>query len=281
MKQLLMVFVLLLFYGLCISAQGLLFLNPSDQIIGRTGAIGKDGWSFFSNPSGLSTVNSTMAGIACYSGFHLKELSSRAALAVLPLRGITAGAGMVHFGYEHYSIQQYAIVTARDMAPWLKLGVRFNYFVRHQTGNETMGLFTLDAGLQITPHRHVILGFYAVNPALQKWYLHDWDQEQPSLVAVAVQYRLSSLFTLELGLVRQSPFHPEVSLGLDFSVHKQAVIRGGFVSQPLRMGLGTGFVWQNLIFNVGVNHHATLGFSSSFGIILHLRSLLSRKEAQA
>ena len=278
MKQPLIVFFLLLFFDFWISAQGLLFLNPSDQSIGRSGAVGTDGWSLFSNPSGLATVSYTSAGIGYYSGFNIKELSSRAAFAVLPLPWITAGAGMVHFGFEHYSLQQFSIATGREMAPWLKMGLRFNYFLRRQTGCETEGLMTLDGGLQVMPHPRVTVGFYVVNSAQQKWHLPDWDEVQPSVVAVALQYNPSALLKMELGLTKQTDFLPEVSFGIDFLVHKQVLLRGAVASEPLRLGLGTGLNWRNVTFDMGLKHHATLGFSSSFGIILHLRSIVFDKE---
>lgn len=281
MKQLLIVFFLLLFFDVWISAQGVLFFNPSDQGIGRTGALGTDGWSLFTNPSGLASLEEPHAGIGYYSGFHLKELSSRAAIAVVPLPWMTAGAGMVHFGFEHYSMQQFMLAASREMAPWLKLGLRFNYLVRRQTGNESMGLFTLDAGLQITPHPEIFLGFYAVNPAQQKWRLHDWDELQPSLVAAAVQYRPSSLLKMDVGLLKETAFKPELSFGMDFSVHKLVVLRGAVTGEPLRLGLGAGLSWRNLTFDMGLNHHATLGFSSSFGILLHLPTLPLKKEGAA
>ncbi len=264
---------ILLVINLSVFSQGVLFFSPVDQGIGRTGTLGVDSWSFFSNPAGLSGVDMPSAGIGYYSGFHIKELASRAAFGCFPTSLVTVAGGFTHYGYEHFNIQQYALAAARQMAPWLRLGIRINYFLRNQTGSERLGLATLDAGFQIDPDPKVSIGFFTINPARLKWNLSDWSEYQASGVAAAIGYKPVQSLNLELGVLKNVGYPVETCFAIEAPIHKQVVIRGAVTTEPLRLGFGAGFKWQLLSFDLGINHHSTLGFSSSFGILFYLRSL--------
>lgn len=271
MKQLFLFLVLLQLSNSAFS-QGLLFFSPVDQGIGRTGALGHTPWSFFTNPSGIAGLDRPSAGFGYHSGFQIMELGTRAAFAAIPTSLLTGAAGFSHFGFEHYSMQQYSIATARQMAPWLRLGIRFNYFLRHQTGSENFAIATLDAGIQIEPDAKVSIGFFTINPARIKWKLHDWDEYQPSIVAAAIGYKPANNLNLEFGVLKNAGYPTDVSFSMEAPLHKTVVLRGAVATEPFRLGFGTGFLWQSLGFDVGFNHHATLGFSSTFGMLFYLRS---------
>jgi hypothetical protein len=263
-----------------IFTQGLLFKNPIDQSIGRTGALGDGPWSFFSNPSGIASTKTPSAGFGYHSGFHIKELGSRAAFASIPTSLLTGAAGFTHFGFEHFNIQQYALATARQIAPWLQMGVRVSYFLRQQTGSERLGITTLDAGLQIKPDPRVSLGFFVINPARVKWKLQDWDEYQPSFVAAAIAYKPAKEVSLELGVLKNDGFATEASFAIEAPIHKLVTLRGAAVTNPLRLGFGSSFLWQSFGFDVGFNHHATLGFSSTFGLVFYLPSFARTNSPQ-
>ncbi len=275
MKQifLLVIFILL---RCTVNSQGVLFLSPDEQGIGKTGALSTKSWSFFTNPAGIASTNAAYAGIGYFSGFNIKELSSRAAFASVPTSLLTGAAGFTHFGYEHFSIQQYSLAAARQMAPWLRLGIRFNYFIRHQTNSENYGISTLDAGLQINPDPKVSVGFFTVNPARVEWKLPDWNEYQPSGVAAAVAYKPVATLKLELGLLKNSEYPAETSFAIEAPIHKLVTLRGAATTEPLRLGFGGGLEWEYVAFDIGFNHHSTLGFTSSFGLLFNFNSLFQR-----
>ena len=260
-----------------IFTQSFLFKNPVDHGIGRNGALGSGAWSFFSNPSGITTIKVPSAGIGYSSGFHIKELASKAAFASIPTSYFTGAVGFTHFGFQNFNMQQYSLAAARQLAPWLQMGVRFNYFLRHQTGSETFGITTLDAGLQIKPDPKVSIGFFTVNPAQVKWNLHDWEEYQLSAVAAALAYNPASEVSLEIGVLKNSDYPPETSFAIEAPVHKMVVLRGAAVTNPFRLGFGSSLLWQSMGFDIGFNHHATLGFSSSFGMMFYLGSFTRSK----
>lgn len=251
-------------------AQTSLFKSPTSGIIGSNGAMEKSPWAFFTNPAGLSELPTAVAGIGYQNDFHLKELSARTALVSIPFRSTIFSGGFTHSGYQHFNTQQYSGGLSKKLAPWLNMGVRFNYHQRHQNENQKAHLITLDAGWQLAPSEKVHLGFYTLNPARSPWLLEDGKEEHPTLMATSVAYNPVSGLQLEAGLAKEMAFPPTFSLLLSSQVHKSICLRGTAASAPLRFGLGSGIEWQNLRFDMGLAHHETLGFSSAFGLLYQL-----------
>jgi hypothetical protein len=256
------------------NAQSTSFKSPTNGILGTSGAMEKSPWAFFTNPSGLSELTMPVAGIGYQSDFHLKELSARTAFASLPLRVAVLSGGFTHSGYELFNTQQYSFALARRLAPWLNMGLRFNYLYRHLSANQNVSLITLDAGWQIAPSDKFQLGFFVLNPASSQWILEDEEEDQPMLMATSVAYIPVKGLQLEAGLAKEMEFPPNISLMISCQVHKAITIRGSAASAPLRFGLGSGILWQNIQFDMGLAHHETLGLSSSFGIFYQLKQTL-------
>lgn len=255
------------------------FNSPVEGVLGKSGAGDQTLWAFFSNPAGLAWVNRPLAGVGYNRDYHLKELSSRALFVVLPTRWLVVGGGLVHQGFEHFNYQQYSVTTSRQMAPWLNLSLRSNITVRHQTGIEDRTLFTLDAGLQLQTHEQVKIGFYANNPAQTKWRFYGEEGEyHPSIVGASITYFPSSNVDMELGILKQSLEATRISFALSAPIHSNVILRGAASSAPIRLAFGIGLNWQGFTFDMGINHHAFLGFSSAFGIIYTLRHVEKSKE---
>jgi len=247
------------------------FSSPVEGVLGKSGAADQTPWAFFSNPAGLAYIDQPLAGIGYSSDYHLKELSSRALFAVVPTKWLVVGGGFVHHGFEHFNYQQYSVTTSRQMAPWLNLSLRPNITVRHQTGIEDRSLFTLDAGLQFQPHDQVKVGFYANNPAQTRWRFYgEEDEYHPSMVGAAITYFPSSNVDMELGILKQNLESAHISFVLSAPIHSNVILRGAVSSAPIRLAFGMGLSWQGFTFDMGMNHHALLGFSSAFGITYSL-----------
>jgi hypothetical protein len=270
-------FLLSTFYA---SSQSYNFASPSDAILGRNGATSTNPWSVFSNPGGIATTQNPVAAIGYENSYLINELSSRAALIIYPSSLIVVAATMSHQGFEYFSNQQYSLVLARKMAPWLNMGLRYNQLVRHQTGNEKHYLSIFDAGLQFSPSPQVVVGFFAVNPALTQWSLaHDSEYVQ-SLIASSVAYSPTTNLILEVGVCKELEHKAILSFGIEAPLHNTVVLRGGVSSYPLRLAFGTGIEWQRFNFDLGVNHHPQLGFSSAAGIVFNIGSLsVDRKQS--
>lgn len=255
------------------------FSSPVEGMLGKSGAVDETPWSFFTNPSGLATVQMPSVGAGYASNYNLKELSSRALFVALPTKWMVVGGGFVHQGFEHFNYQQYSVITSRQMAPWLRLALKPNITIRHQTGLNDITVFTLDAGLMLQPHSQVLIGFYTNNPAYVKWRFEDGEHEQfPSTVGTAISYNLAGNFEIELGVLKRNYEEAHISFGLTTPLHKSVTLRAAASSAPIRLALGLGIKWQDFTFDMGLNHHESLGFSSAFGIIYSLPRTLKSQE---
>ncbi len=252
------------------TAQNTWFKSPTSGILGSNGAMEKSPWAFFTNPAGLSELPTAVAGIGYQNDFQLKELSVRSAFICAPFQTVNFSGGFSHSGYQYFNTQQYSFALAKQLAPWLNMGLRFNYHNRYQSGNQNAHLITLDAGWQLAPSEKIHLGFYVLNPAGSQWHLENLEEDHGPLMAASVAYFPVSGLQLEAGLAKEMAFPPTFSLMLSNQVHKTIRLRGTAASAPLRFGLGSGIVWQNIHFDMGLAHHETLGFSSAFGLIYQL-----------
>lgn len=269
--------IILLLHVSTIHLKAVTFKAPSGQLLGRNGALNDDAWSFFSNPAGVAKMLTPVAGIGYQNDYFLNELSSRSALFVIPNSLFVGAAGFSHFGFSHFSLQQYSLMAARELAPWLNMGMRFNYHLRQQIGSNNYGLLTIDAGLQFFPDEKASIGFFVSNPAQVKWDLEEVVEYHPTFVASAIQYQPVSALKFELGVAKEMETLASVSFFMEGALHPQVLLRCGAASSPLRLGFGAGLLWQSLIFDIGMNHHSTLGLSSSFGILFNLPSIKRRQ----
>lgn len=255
------------------------FRSPVEGMLGKSGAADQTPWAFFSNSAGLALIDKPLVGVGYSSDYHLKELSSKALFVVFPSQWLVVGGGFVHQGFEHFNYQQYSMTASRQMAPWLNLSIRPNITVRHQTGIEDRSLFTLDAGLQLKTHDQVKIGFYANNPAQSRWRFDgEGGEYHPSVVGAAITYFPSSNVDMELGILKQNIESTSISFALSAPIHSNVILRGAASSAPIRLAFGMGLSWQSFTFDMGMNHHASLGFSSAFGITYSLPNVEKRKD---
>ena len=263
------IFSLILIYN-SLFAQDDLFNNPVDHGLGRTGAVTVDAWSHFSNPSGIADIDGITAGIGYNRLFDVKDFDSKAAIGIFPTKLLNIGAGYVYYGFELFNTQRINLSAARNIAPWCKMGMRFNYIFQRDISAETISIFTVDAGLQLKTSEKTRLGFYAVNPMAVKWKLPDWEQYQTSYMAAAFLYEPVNELSFEAGVIKNMKLNPEYSIALNVPIYEKIILRGAILTNPIRIGFGGGFNWKPLTLDFAVNHHSVLGFSSSFGLIFSI-----------
>ncbi|MDR2926959.1 MAG: hypothetical protein LBV41_01965 [Cytophagaceae bacterium] len=273
MKRLLFCLFFVLFTTISAIAQDDLFHNPVDAAVGNTGSTTTHAWSFFSNPAGISNISDVIAGIGYHHPYGIKELDSKTIHCIIPAKLLITGVGYTYYGFEYFNIQRENIVAARQIASWCQMGLRFNFLTMKQQNFESYHVFTVDGGIQLKPSEKIRIGFYAANVGAVRWKLPDRNEYQSSFVAAGVAYEPAKGVVLETGIVKDSKRLSEYSFALTVPLHKNIVFRGAGMSTPLRLGFGAGFKWKPFAINVGMNHHASLGFSSSFGLLFAVGSL--------
>jgi hypothetical protein len=235
--------------------------------MGLSGAGDTTAWAQFANPAGISTLAAPIAGMGYHNAFGLEDLSSKSAFAYLPTPLVTASASYVNYGHPLYSLQRFAAGISRKMSPRLHMGVRLAYLLRGIGGIENDGTFLLDAGMRFSPTPALMFGIMALNPGRAKIINQDTEQIFPSLLALALTYHVSPEVNIIVDLMHQSQSPTQhYALEMEAQVHPSVMIRGAISDQPVRLAIGSGLKWQHFQFDISVNHHNPLGFSSSAGL---------------
>ncbi len=243
------------------------FHSPVSTGLGLSGAGDTTAWSFFTNPAGFSQPADITVGTGYHDAYGLKDLSAKSAFAHLPTSLLTTSAGYTYYGNQYFNMQNISAGASRQISPHLHMGVRFSYVLRAIYGEASRSTFLLDAGLRIVPEPRLMVGIMAQNPGRAKIVSNDTEQPLPSTLALALTWRVSPLFNTTADLIHSSYGEPQrYAWGMEVQVHPRLVARGAVSGKPVRLAIGMGMQWQRFNFDVSVNHHDPLGFSSSAGI---------------
>ncbi len=256
-----------LLLALTAKAQTTDFQSPASSGMGLSGAGDTTAWSTFTNPAGFADPVNPVAGMGYHNAFGLKDLSSKSAFVCLPTSLVTASASYVYKGNRLFSIQRFSAGASRKMSPTLHLGARFVYLLREINATESDRTFLMDAGMRFSPSSEFMIGIQALNPGRAKMVSHGTETLLPSSLSMTLSYQISSNINLAADLMHQAQGPTQhYGLALEARVHPRVILRGALSGTPVRLAIGSGLMWQHFQFDLSVNHHDPLGFSSSAGI---------------
>ncbi|PWE00988.1 PorV/PorQ family protein [Marinilabilia rubra] len=248
-------------------AQNYDYPSPVTTAMGLSGASDTTEWSLFSNPAGLSSVSRMSGGIGYHNAFGISALSARSAFFVVPTHMLTPALSYIQYGDDLYEIQTFSCSAARSISPMLRMGIRFEYLLRHIYGTKAESAFVIDAGVNYNASENVTIALFAQNPG-RTAILDDYNEYVlPSSLAVACTFRLSSSFFLTADLNHREDLARQFySFGLSAMVHQKASVRGGISARPVRLAVGSTLSWKRVEINFSANYHDRLGLSTTAGI---------------
>lgn len=248
-------------------AQGYDYPSPATTSLGLSGASDTTVWSLYSNPSGLTSILQPAGGVGYHNAFGIQALSARTAFVTIPTKYLSTGISYVQYGDKLYNFQSFSFSAARTISPRLKMGIRFQYLIRHIYGTDNQNTFVVDAGLSYNASDQVRIALFSRNPA-GATLPDDYNvQKLPSSLAAACIVRLSPVFFLTADLMhREDLSRQQYAFALSARVLRCASIRGAISARPVRLAVGSTLGWQGLEINFSANYHDLLGLSSTAGI---------------
>jgi len=222
------------------------------------------------NPAGTAYSEHRFLALAHQNKYGLPELSSRDLYFLLPSSLLVLSGGFQHSGQRPLQGETYSLAAARTLAPWLRMGLRGNYWVQRQQEKEARTAFILDAGVQYQPLRDLSLGFFTCNPLQKNWSDKDPYHALPSYTAAALNYRVVEGLELEVGVLKEADFDASFHGVLQVELHPQLALRGALSGTPLRLSLGTQLQVQAFYIHLQLQHHQVLGWSSVVGLAWRL-----------
>lgn len=229
-------------------------------------------WSTFSNPAGISSVQSLSAGFYHTRTWNLKALSERGISAVLPLN--KAGASGFCFqqsGYELFSDSKVGLTYSRGFGNAVAAGLRGEW--RRISLGEDYGSvsgWSVAAGLMIKVSP--VLQFSATFNNIQQRKIQSEQNERiPAQVAMGLVYTPGPNADFAVQATKTGNSKEQFCAGINYRINRLFGICGGAGTGNEHFYFGASFAYWNVEITVASGYRELLGFSP------HLALLWKRK----
>lgn len=235
--------------------------------MGRCSIAISDVWSIMNNPAGIAIIRRPIIGINYEYRNMMKELSSKSAAFIFPIKQGTFGLSYNHFGYSLFNRQKIGIAYARSFGSYLSVGVQLDYLIT-SLGNSygRTNNVTFEIGIQSDISEKITMGAWIYNPLHVQ--LTDFDNEKLSTII-----RFGGIWNVSETLVVtfESEKNTEISMfilrgGVEYSIRKSYFFRTGFSTSNEIFSFGLGYNVVNLTMNLSSIYHNYLGFSPQMGL---------------
>jgi hypothetical protein len=247
--------------------------NDNTPLGARSSAIGgasvtlDDVWATQNNQAALASMRNFSAGAFYENKFLLKELSSRAAAVVMPIKIGTIATLIHNFGYSQYQENKYSISFAKAFDPKFSMGIAMDW-INIQLGDNQgkKNIFTSELGIFSKPLKNLTLGAHIFNPARIK--LADYNNERlATILKLGGNYLFSKNVLMAIEAEKDISKKVIFKTGIEYRPVNQLYLRIGLSTNPILSSFGFGFNIKNVQLDVSAKYHQILGFSPQLGIL--------------
>lgn len=225
-----------------------------------------DVWSAHQNQAGLGFVKNISCGVYYENRFLLKELSLRAGVAALPVKGGTFGVSFSNFGYSLYNESKYSLSFAKAFGEKFSVGIAMDYLnTKIAEGYGSKGVAVAEIGLQTKPIKGLTIGAHIFNPTRTK--LVDYNNERvPTIFRLGGNYIFSDKVILAIETEKDISQKAIFKTGIEYKPVNGFYLRAGISSRPTLNSFGFGINIKHLKIDLSSNYNGTLGFSPQVGM---------------
>ncbi len=246
--------------------------NENFPIGSRSAAMGNasvslsDVWSVQQNQAGLGFIHDISAGVYYENRFLLKELSLKAAVIALPVKGGTFGIGITDFGYSSYSENKYCFSFAKAFSKKFSMAIAMDYLTtKIAEGYGSKGVLAAEIGLQAKPIKGLTIGAHLFNPT--RTQLADYNNERiPTILRLGADYSFSDKVIVAVETQKDMAQTAFFKAGVEYKAVKEFYLRAGLSTNPNMSSFGFGLNLKNLKIDFSGTYHQVLGFSPQFGL---------------
>lgn len=230
-----------------------------------------DFWSVQNNQAGLAFYNHPGAGAYFENRFLIKELSLKAAGAVLPTKSGVFGFNFTYFGYPKYNESKIALAYARSFGNVFAASVQLDYLITSISddyGNK--GVPTFEVGLMSKVNENLTLAAHVFNPLMVK--IAEYNSERiPAIIRVGAAYSIDKSILVTAEVEKDTDFDPVFKAGIEYRVIEKIFVRGGFSTNPGLYSFGFGLNLKKLTIDFSSSVHQTLGYSPQVSMIYQFK----------
>lgn len=228
-------------------------------------------WACFSNPAGLTNIQSLGIGIACENRYSLKELSSPGISLFSPTARGALGISISYFGTQRYNSQKYTLCYAHNLSPLLEAGIALDYFINvlpdeYERGRAIAG----EAGIIFHPVERLNIGVHANNFTASGFNISGTG-ELPAYLSAGVSW-VEKTFLLCTQVTTGKEEKTEISAGTEVALVDNFFLRAGISnSDRYSFSTGLGIVTSIISSDLSCSFHPVLGMSATISIQFFLR----------
>lgn len=225
-----------------------------------------DVWSAHHNQAGLGFVKNNSCGVYYENRFLLKELSLRAGVAAIPVKGGTFGLSFSNFGYSLYSESKFSLSYAKAFGNKLSVGIAMDYLnTKIAEGYGSKGVAVAEIGIQTKPLKGLTIGAHLFNPT--RTQLVDHNKERvPTIFRVGGNYSFSDKVMLAIETEKDISQKAIFKTGIEYKPINGFYLRAGVSTRPSLNSFGFGMNIKHLKIDLSSNYNATLGFGPQVGL---------------
>lgn len=232
--------------------------------MGLTGLTYHDVNAVFSNPAGLSSLQTAAATAFGEQRFLVDALGVYAFGLGLPTSAGTFGVSVQHFGFEGYNEQRFGLAYGRQLSDKLSIGAQFLGLNTQIAEYGSRFVLTFEAGMQVQLLPELELAAHINSPA--RIEVVD-GQYLPTLLSIGARYNPSKQVSLLLEAQKDIDHPVRTKVGVEYQVAAPFYLRFGAATNPAMVTLGIGYkIADRLLFDVASGYHEILGFSPAGGI---------------
>jgi hypothetical protein len=247
--------------------------NDNNPIGGRSAGMGytgvtlSDPWSVQNNQAGLGYLNKISAGLYYENRFLLNELSTKAAVFVLPTQSGVFGVNMSYFGYENYNETKVGLAYGKSFGEKISAGIQLDYLSTHiaeNYGNKS-GV-TFEVGVLSKLSKSLSIGAHVFNPIRIK--LADYNDERiPTILKLGLMYNFSDKVIVIAEAEKNISYKAVFKGGIEYHIIKEIYLRAGMSTNPTLNTFGIGFEFKKLKIDFASSIHQVLGYSPQISLL--------------
>lgn len=222
-------------------------------------------WSGNANAAGLSSVNAPAFAVAYENLFSIQELSSKSAVAAIPLKTYVLAASYQSYGIKEFNNHKISGSLARRLGDKLAIALTLNYHQLHVEDYENATALSVDVGVQYEVLPKLRIGTHIANPN-QNHYTGDISQSIASHIKFGIAYSFSDKLLVASEIEKVAAAEMDFKLGIDYQIIEILYLRGGITANSFKQYGGFGLTYNKLDLNFAVSAHPLLGYTPQIAL---------------
>ncbi len=224
----------------------------------------------FINCAGLSQIAQTSFNLYYAHPFGMKEITTGAFAAAVPLKVGHFAAGFSSFGNEIYREQTTMFAYSNSVRDKLSFGINLHYMKLQINEYGSNFSLQIDIGFLVKLNEKFQWGISATNVNRAK--IGESNEQLPQTISSGFSLKPSPDLIFNMDIFKDIDYPAELRLGIEYQIFNRIALRTGLTTQPENFCAGLGFIFSLFQIEYAVATHSDLGLTHQFGVQFQLNA---------